>query len=91
MRLSLKPTTGILLTLNLQIDVSETICVFYEDRHGEQQCEVLVVLIMECVMSGTRSTNRRINYYIFIALKGLAHFINKRVILKFSYGKDGFE
>ena len=57
--LSLKSTMAILLTLNLQIDVSETSCVFYEDRHREQQCEPLVVLIMEFVMSGTRSTHSR--------------------------------
>jgi len=50
---------GIGLTLNAQIDVSETSCVFYEDRQREQQCEALVVLIMEYVMSGTCSTHRR--------------------------------
>jgi len=49
----------ILLTLNLQIDVSEKSCVFYEDRHQEQQCEALVVLIMEYVISGARSTHGR--------------------------------
>jgi hypothetical protein len=56
---------NILLTLNLQTDVSEMSCILYQDRQREQKCGALVVHIVEYVMSGTCSMHRR-NKLVYI-------------------------